>query len=102
MTSYDIKKCVCGQKIIFVPDDAGKLHPLDISSPVYMVIAVDHRQLKASKARRELPTDWTDNGVAYLVSHFRTCSHAEEFRRDYKKLSGEISDDGTDSGEAGA
>lgn len=86
--TVEVKRCPCGQAIIFAEDAKGTIHPLDVSSPVFAVTVDADGTVTAEKAKRDLPTDWADMAPAYLVSHFRTCSKVDEFRRDYKKLSG--------------
>lgn len=81
--------CPCGQKIVFVreetEDGEGKLHPLDISSPVYEVKVNTDGSIQAVKANRVIPTDpFYDS--AYMVSHFRTCRKVDEFRKVKKEL----------------
>jgi hypothetical protein len=86
------KKCPCGAKIIFVKEETEdgevKVHPLDLSSPVYEVTVDNEGRLRTRKAHREVPGDpYAD--PAYLVSHFRTCSKVGEFRKARKDLQGE-------------
>ena len=89
----EVKVCPCGQKIIFVKEqtDDGevKVHPLDVSSPVYNVrFDGENGELRAEKANRTIPGVPYDHN-ARLVSHFRTCSKVGEFRKARKELQGD-------------
>ncbi len=80
------KKCPCGQTIVFVRDslDPEKIHPLDVSSPVFEVQLIDG-ELKAAKGNRSVPAQPIDP-PAFLVSHFRTCTKVNDFRAAKKGL----------------
>lgn len=64
------KLCKCGKKIFFAKDENGKTQVLDLVAPVYVCEGTD---LNATGTVRRLP-------FAY-VSHFATCSAADEFSR---------------------
>ena len=67
MTSLRRSKCKCGKTIIWGQDeDTGAKIPLDAVAPTY---------------RRVDPTSDRIVRANALVSHFATCSHANEFSK---------------------
>jgi hypothetical protein len=61
----------CGAPILFVHDEKGKTHPLDITSPVYTV-------------QQDLTGTWRATRVDAYVSHFKTCPKANQFSASQK------------------
>jgi hypothetical protein len=61
----------CGRPILFALDESGKRQVLDLSAPVFLPILPEGRP-------SEEPPRWARVREA-AVSHFSTCSHANEF-----------------------
>ena len=68
----------CGKPILWAVTEDGKKIPLDPTPPVYQVIGTLNTVLGDEKlvARAK---------EGYYVSHFSTCSHANEFSASKKK-----------------
>lgn len=74
MTLHDDRRYTncrgCGRKVMFVTTVDGKKVPLDPSAPVY------HRVHDPDSGK----AFWIqESGGEAMVSHFATCSHANEF-----------------------
>ena len=73
----NLKRCKCGKNVIFAKvvkrdGSEGKV-PLDPAAPVYYVcVDVDSDECTAERAP-------STNASGYYVSHFTTCSAANEF-----------------------
>ena len=60
----------CGKKIFWIQTPEGKKIPLDLASPVYLITD----KIKSLGTRSDPQGDYV-----YAVSHFSTCSKANDF-----------------------
>lgn len=72
----------CGKEIVWGLDEEDKPIPLDPRPPIYEV------RMAGGKARcermRETMNQNLERGGVPMVSHFATCSHANDFSRGKK------------------
>ena len=69
------RKCKgCGKSLMFVPGENGKIVPLDMVAPVYEVT----KDLTGNEVAKRV-------GGSIMVSHFATCSKANDFSSSKRK-----------------
>jgi hypothetical protein len=68
----------CGKQVFFAKDDFGKTQILDFRAPVYRIIPVEE-ELSGKHCVREYKS---------YVSHFSTCSKANDFSSSKKRMDG--------------